>query len=82
MAKVVEETVQGQAGGLAVVQQRGSSYMAEIGRRGGKAVVKKYGRGYMSLLGTIANDNVNENLSKTGRIKVERSIRRILREKA
>jgi len=81
MAKVVEKTVQGSIGGQALVQQRGSSYMAEIGRRGGKSVLKRYGREYMSLLGTIGADVVNENLSKTRRTNVGRAIRRILKEK-
>lgn len=38
-------------GGRALVEQRGSAYMREIGRRGGKALAAKMGTHYMSALG-------------------------------
>lgn len=75
MASRSSKTIPGQAGGNAVVRQRGTNYMSEIGRRGGNAVVRKYGNDYMSLLGELGNQNT----TKTRRLQVTRTINRAVR---
>ena len=41
----------GQAGGQALVQKRGSVWMAAIGQAGGLATLKKYGVSHMTTIG-------------------------------
>ena len=78
------ELVRGQAGGLATLARYGRKHMRKIGlkgaSKGGQAVVAKYGHEYMSLLGTLGSNVVNEHLSRTGKTRIERNIRRIIKE--
>lgn len=83
-SKAIQETVQGRAGGLAVVKKYGRGYMREIGLRGasagGNSTYERYGSEYMSALGRLGANATNGHLSKTALLNTERAVRRILRE--
>ena len=76
-------TIPGQAGGRAVVEKYGKTWMRKIGLKGaalgGQAVVEKYGTHYMSLIGTIGSDVVNGHLTDAKFNKITRKIDKILR---
>jgi|GEM_PF-3663550 len=80
MAKKNTNIAPSSRGGLETVRRYGTSWMSEIGSRGGKAVAKKYGSEYLSNLGTLGADVVNNHLSKTARLRTERTLRRIIQE--
>ena len=65
LGEIMSKTlVPGQAGGLALLKQKGTSHFAKIGRRGGRAVAQRYGSEYFSLLGALGADAVNGHLSE------------------
>lgn len=68
----------GSQGGQALLAQRGVNYFRELGSKGGRRTAKRYGKNYMSLLGSLGAHAVNENLSNTAIVQIEREIRKIL----